>query len=53
MNTKKPYDNEQEPALSETTLSALENLGLILKAVYIRLQAEGYELRDGKLSKPN
>jgi len=53
MNTKNPHSTEQKPVLSETTLSALENLGLILKAVYIRLQAEGYELRDGKLSKPN
>lgn len=37
--------------LSKETLSALEQLGLALKAVYLRLRKEGYQLKDGKIIK--
>lgn len=37
--------------LSDETLRALEQLGLVLKAVYLRLRKEGYQLKDGKIIK--
>lgn len=37
--------------LSKETLSALEDLGSILKSVRTRMLAEGYEIRDGAMCK--
>ena len=43
---KKPY------LLSSETIAAMEELGLALKAIYLRLKSEGYQFVDGKFIKP-
>lgn len=37
----------------EERLRALEELGLLLKSIYLRVQKDGYRLVDGKLIGPN
>ncbi len=39
----------EEPKLSKETLDAMEELGMVLKTIYLRLKKEGYEMVDGKL----
>lgn len=39
--------------LSKETLSALEDLGDVLKSIRKRMLAEGYEIRDGAMCKPD
>jgi len=45
-NNKKPH------RLSAETIAAMEELGLALKVIYLRLKAEGFRLVDGQLIKP-
>lgn len=35
--------------LSEDTLGAMEELGTVLKTIYVRMQKEGYQIVDGKM----
>lgn len=37
--------------LSEETIHAMEELGLVLKSIYLEMKKEGYEMVDGKLVK--
>lgn len=41
------------PKLSQDSLSALEELGYILKPIYLRMKSEGYVVIDGLLVKQN
>lgn len=38
--------------LTDRSIQALRELGLVLKTVYLRLEREGYKLVDGKLIAP-
>ncbi len=40
---------KEAPKLSEETLDAMEELGTVLKTIYLRLKNEGFEMVDGKL----
>lgn len=35
--------------LSKDTLGAMEDLGTVLKTIYVRMQKEGYRIVDGKM----
>lgn len=35
--------------LSKDTLGAMEELGTVLKTIYVRMQKEGYRIVDGKM----
>ena len=35
--------------LSKETLNAMEELGTVLKTIYVRMQKEGYRIVDGKM----
>lgn len=39
------------PTLSKDTLSALEELGDILRGIHKRMISEGYEIVDGRIQK--
>lgn len=39
--------------LSTDTLDAMEELGLVLKRIYLRMQKEGYRIVDGKMMNIN
>jgi len=40
-------------ALSEFSLEALDNLGAVLKPIYLRMKREGYGIVDGEVVKIN
>ena len=40
-------------ALSECSLEALENLGVVLKPIYVRMKREGYGIVNGEVVKIN
>ena len=39
-------------SLPPQTKIALQEFGLVLKRIYLRLKAEGFVLKDGRLIKP-
>lgn len=39
--------------LSESSLRAMEELGVVLKSVYLRIQRDGYKLKDGQIVRDN
>jgi len=43
----------QAPKLSKETIDAMEELGTVLKTVYLRMKKEGYTIVDGKVVKAN
>lgn len=49
---KTPSQTKQPYLLPAETIAAMEELGLVLKAVYLRLKTEGYQWKDGHLIKP-
>lgn len=53
MNTLLKTSNGSNAVLSEDTLDALEELGGILKTIYIRMKKEGYDIVDGEVVKIN
>ncbi len=50
MNKARTTENEATK-LSKETLDAMEELGTVLKSIYLRLKNEGFEMEDGKLVK--
>lgn len=46
-----PSNPNEPPLLSVETISAMEELGLALKAIYLDLKRDGYRLVDGKIVK--
>ena len=53
MSTSPKTTDTKKVALSECSLEALENLGVVLKPIYLRMKREGYGIVDGKLVKIN
>ena len=51
MNTN-PSQFKKPDLLSSEQVAAMEELGLALKVVYLRLKRDGYKLVDGKFIKP-
>ena len=47
-----PSQHKKPDLLSPEQVSAMEELGLALKVVYLRLKRDGYKLVDGKFIKP-
>lgn len=39
--------------LSQNTLDAMEELGTVLKTIYVRMQKDGYRIVDGKMVNTN
>lgn len=53
MSTSPKTTDNNKVALSECSLEALENLGVVLKPIYLRMKREGYGIVDGELVKIN
>jgi hypothetical protein len=51
--TKKAYTTESVRQLNKSNIMAMEELALILKPIYRRMQKEGWVMKDGKLVKQN
>lgn len=51
--TKKAYTTESVRQLTKSNIMAMEELALILKPIYRRMQKEGWVMKDGKLVKQN
>jgi len=50
MNTvPKTTEYGSSVVLSKDTLDAMEELGTVLKTIYVRMQREGYRIVDGKM----
>ncbi|MCA9355353.1 hypothetical protein KC865_02270 [Candidatus Kaiserbacteria bacterium] len=45
--------SELDATLSNDTLDAMEELGSVLKTIYLRMKCEGYAMVDGKIVKIN
>lgn len=41
------------PKLSKETIDAMEELGTVLKTIYLRMKKEGYIIVDGKVVNAN
>ena len=39
--------------LTKDTLDAMEELGLVLKTIYLRMQKDGYRIKDGVMVNEN
>jgi len=50
--SSKSSQSKKPDLLPPETIAALEELGLALKAIYLRLKSEGYRFVDGELIKP-
>ncbi len=42
----------RKPPLSPETIRGLQELGVVFRQIHRRLVAEGYVIRDGKITKP-
>lgn len=51
--TKKAHATESVRQLTKSNIMAMEELALILKPIYRRMQKEGWVMKDGKLVKQN
>lgn len=51
--TKKVRTVKPARTLSKANIMAMEELALILKPIYRRMQKEGWIMKDGKLIKPD
>lgn len=52
MSTVQTTENKA-PKLSKETVGAMEELGTVLKAIYIRMKRDGYVIVEGKMVKIN
>lgn len=53
MSTSPKTTDPTKASLSECSLEALENLGVVLKPIYLRMKRKGYGIVDGELVKIN
>jgi len=53
MSTSPETSNTANVALSECSLEALDNLGVVLKPIYVRMKREGYGIVNGEVVKIN
>jgi hypothetical protein len=53
MNTLPKTTYTSNEVLSKDSLEALENLGMVLKPIYLRMKKEGYGIVNGKVVKLN
>lgn len=53
METVHSASVERDTTLSSDTLDAMEELGGVLKTIFLRMKREGYAIVDGKIVKIN
>jgi hypothetical protein len=53
MSTSPKTEDTAEVTLSECSIEALENLGVVLKPIYVRMKREGYGIVNGVVVKIN